>query len=193
MVWSVTQAEAGAGQAGPRGGARPPASRGRTGTGGSQPTAVPLQPWAQGPVRVMPLTEEPLAPFGTRGPCGEGQGVSWGGPFPPGPRQTRTPTPCPSLGPSSAPTAPPRDPSLHLLHREWAGGGRSPTRRPVLWASAQPPPPSREIAAQAAEVRSNRGRRPREALTWKPQPSPTALTGPVAEKLGPPSAMWTQA
>lgn len=44
-----------------------------------------LQPRAQGLVREMPLTEEPLAPFGPGGPCGEGQGISGVGPFLPGP------------------------------------------------------------------------------------------------------------
>lgn len=46
----------------------------------------PLQPRARGLVRAIPLTEEPLAPFGPGGPCGEGQGISGVGPFPPGPR-----------------------------------------------------------------------------------------------------------
>lgn len=55
-------------------------------------------------------------------------------------------------------------------------GGRSPTRRlGVLWAPAQPLTlPRREIAAQAAGVRSNRGVEAPEALTWGPQPLLTA-------------------
>ena len=71
----------------------------------------------------MPLTEEPLAPFGPGGPCGERQGISGGAaPSPQAWAVTRTPTAPPHLGPPSRPVGPPRSLSLRLLHGE-AGGG----------------------------------------------------------------------
>ena len=81
-----------------------------------------LQPRAQGLVREMPLTEEPLAPFGPGGPCGEGQGVSGVGPFPPGPGCDPHPRSPASLLPSSSALGTSRSLSLYLLHREADGG-----------------------------------------------------------------------
>ena len=72
----------------PEEGRQPPARRGKgDGDPGrfSAHSLYPLQLRAQGLVRAMPLTEEPLAPFGPGGPCGERQGVSGGRPLPPGP------------------------------------------------------------------------------------------------------------
>lgn len=99
-----------------------------------------------------------------------------GGPFPLGPHCDPHPYSPASLRPSSSAHGPSQESELAPASQGGRWGGAHPHGG---WGScgpqpSPPPPLSREISAQAAGVRSNRGVEAPEALTWSPQPLPTA-------------------
>lgn len=93
------------------------------------------------------------------------------GGLPPGPRCDPHPHSPASLGPSSCAHGPSQESELAPASQGGRWGAFTHTKAGVLWASA--PPPSREIAAQAAGVRSNRAWRPGGPDVETPAP-PTA-------------------
>lgn len=106
-------------------------------------------------------------------------------PSPQAPRCDPHPRSPASLLPSFSALGTSRSLSLYLLHREADGGAL--THMEVGAPVGPSPAPTlhgREITAQAAQVRSNRGVLASEALTWSPRPLLTACHGASGREAG---------
>ena len=176
----------------------PPWVRGKGGgQGGFQPRGHIPPPQRRGLILgCTPLTEEPLAPFGPGGPCGEGaEHQQAAGPFTSG-RLPWTHSPA-----QAQPGVPPsRGPCLHFL--EWGGGGGWGGWHSLTWRqggssvcprAASPPSPARKSQFRQPETEGKAGlwphRRHRAPSTLSQQ-----LTAGASIRLpGATLATWTPA
>lgn len=127
-----------------------------------------------------PLTEDPLAPFGPGGPCGERGRASAGG------RSLPLPAPACSSRPPCARVPPPRVYACTCLTGEVGGGRRSPTRRP---GGSRVP----RVSLPPAPAGKSQLRQPEALTRSRSSPRSSPQQGPASDQTGPPWATCTRA